>query len=72
MRNVYFDEKMNGTIHLALGYGFDDIGGFDCNPSGPFGTYQWTVSGLELTLRPMTEPCRDRRGILTGKWTRMK
>jgi aminopeptidase len=27
MRNVYFDEKMNGTIHLALGYGFDYIGG---------------------------------------------
>ena len=26
-RNVYFDEKMNGTIHLALGYGFDYIGG---------------------------------------------
>ena len=21
MRNVYFDEKMNGTIHLALGDG---------------------------------------------------
>ena len=27
MRNIYFDEKMNGTIHIALGYGFDDIGG---------------------------------------------
>jgi aminopeptidase len=27
MRNVYFDEKMNGTIHLALGSGFDYIGG---------------------------------------------
>ena len=27
MRNVYFDEKMNGTIHLALGSGFDSIGG---------------------------------------------
>ena len=27
MRNVYFDEKMNGTIHLALGYGFGYIGG---------------------------------------------
>ena len=27
MRNVYFDEKMNGTIHLALGYGFDYLGG---------------------------------------------
>jgi len=27
MGNVYFDEKMNGTIHLALGHGFDSIGG---------------------------------------------
>jgi aminopeptidase len=27
MGNVYFDEKMNGTIHLALGFGFDYIGG---------------------------------------------
>ncbi len=25
--NVYFDEKINGTIHLALGHGFEDIGG---------------------------------------------
>ena len=27
MRNIYFDEKMNGTIHVALGHGFDYIGG---------------------------------------------
>jgi aminopeptidase len=27
MRNVYFDEKMNGTIHVALGFGFDYVGG---------------------------------------------
>lgn len=27
MRNIYFDEKMNGTIHVALGLGFDYIGG---------------------------------------------
>ena len=27
MRNIYFDEKMNGTIHVALGFGFDYIGG---------------------------------------------
>jgi hypothetical protein len=52
--------------------GHHDIGGFDCNPSGPFGTYQWAASALELTLTPMTETCRDRRGILTGKWTRIK
>jgi len=27
MRNVYFDEKMDGTVHVALGRGFDYIGG---------------------------------------------
>ena len=27
MRNVYFDEKMNGTIHLALGDGGEFLGG---------------------------------------------
>ncbi|MFL5935341.1 MAG: aminopeptidase [Gaiellaceae bacterium] len=26
MRNVYFDEKMNGTVHIALGTGFDYLG----------------------------------------------
>jgi hypothetical protein len=52
--------------------GHHNIGGFDCNSSGPFGTYQWAVSGQELTLTPITEPCRDRRGILRGKWTRVK
>jgi aminopeptidase len=27
MGNVYFDEKMNGTLHVALGHGFDYVGG---------------------------------------------
>ena len=27
MKNIYFDEKMNGTVHIALGFGFDHIGG---------------------------------------------
>jgi aminopeptidase len=26
MRNLYFDEKMNGTVHIALGLGFDYLG----------------------------------------------
>jgi len=52
--------------------GHQNIGGFDCNPSGPFGTYHWAVSGRKLTLRPISEPCSDRRGILTGNWTRTK
>ena len=27
MRNTYFDEKIDGTIHIALGAGFSDMGG---------------------------------------------
>ena len=27
MGNVYFDEKINGTVHIALGSGFPDMGG---------------------------------------------
>jgi aminopeptidase len=27
VRNVYFDEKMNGTVHVALGGGFEYLGG---------------------------------------------
>jgi len=27
MRNTYFDEKIDGTIHIALGAGFADLGG---------------------------------------------
>jgi aminopeptidase len=27
MGNVYFDEKINGTVHIALGFGFADMGG---------------------------------------------
>jgi aminopeptidase len=27
MRNVYFDEKMEGTVHVALGTGFEYVGG---------------------------------------------
>jgi leucyl aminopeptidase (aminopeptidase T) len=32
LRNVYFDEKMNGTVHIALGRGFEQLGG--TNDSG--------------------------------------
>jgi aminopeptidase len=27
MGNVYFDEKIDGTVHIALGFGFPDLGG---------------------------------------------
>jgi aminopeptidase len=29
MRNTLFDEKMEGTIHLAIGTGFPQIGGLN-------------------------------------------
>ncbi len=27
MRNTLFDEKMDGTVHIALGNGYHDLGG---------------------------------------------
>ena len=27
MRNTLFDEKIDGTVHLALGFGFPEVGG---------------------------------------------
>ncbi len=27
MRNTLFDEKMDGTVHIAVGTGFPDLGG---------------------------------------------
>jgi aminopeptidase len=32
MGNVYFDEKIDGSVHIALGFGFPDLGG--TNESG--------------------------------------
>jgi aminopeptidase len=29
MGNVYFDEKIDGTVHIALGFGFPDLGGLN-------------------------------------------
>jgi hypothetical protein len=51
-------------------YGNHDIGGVDCNASGPFGSYTWTVNGRSLTLSPVNEACPDRQGIWAGTWTR--
>ena len=27
MKNTLFDEKIDGTVHLALGFGFPNLGG---------------------------------------------
>jgi hypothetical protein len=46
-------------------------GGIDCDESGPFGTYRWSVSGDQLTLSVVREPCGQRRAVYEGTWTRI-
>jgi hypothetical protein len=59
-----------GSIH-RFGARIDAGGGVDCDESGPFGTYRWTVSGDELTLAALHEPCGQRRAVYEGTWTRV-
>jgi hypothetical protein len=51
-------------------FGYHPIGGQDCNEAGPFGTYQWAVTGSTLTLTAINEGCPDRGDVWAGTWTR--
>ena len=51
-------------------FGHTGLGGNDCTAAGPFGTYGWSVSGDELTLKAMREGCPNRRAIWEGVWAR--
>jgi hypothetical protein len=53
-------------------FGHHHIGGRDCTAAGPFGSYRWSVSGAQLTLTAIHEPCGQRRAIWEGTWTRSK
>jgi hypothetical protein len=48
-----------------------EVWGNDCNFSGPFGTYRWSVSGDTLTLKPIHEGCKGRQNHIAGTWTRI-
>lgn len=50
-------------------YGHTKIGGYECGPDGPFGSYTWSIAGSKLTLTAKKEPCAGRRAILEGTWT---
>jgi hypothetical protein len=52
-------------------FGHHHIGGIDCTAAGPFGSYRWSVSGSQLTLAAVNEPCGQRRAIWEGTWTRV-
>jgi hypothetical protein len=51
-------------------FGHQGIGGTVCNYDGPPGSWTWSVSGDQLTLTAVKEPCGDRRAIWEGTWTR--
>jgi hypothetical protein len=51
-------------------FGHHGIGGNDCREDGPFGSYNWSVSGNHLTLKTIDEGCGNRRAIWEGTWTR--
>lgn len=51
-------------------YGHHGLGDVDCDPSGPFGSYRWSVSNDALTLAPIQDGCPDRQDIWAGQWTR--
>lgn len=50
-------------------YGHHGLGDVDCDPSGPFGSYRWSVSANTLTLTPVQDGCPDREDIWAGQWT---
>ncbi|MGZ6573366.1 MAG: hypothetical protein ACXVHJ_20235 [Solirubrobacteraceae bacterium] len=52
-------------------YRHHDLGGTDCTPAGPLGTYRWSRSGNTLTLTVVHEACRGRDAVWGGVWTRV-
>jgi hypothetical protein len=58
----------NGNGGIAR-YGHHGVGGFDCNPSGPFGSYSWSVHADTLTLTPIDKGCPTQEAIWAGVWT---
>jgi hypothetical protein len=53
-------------------FGAHGFGCCDCTEAGPFGSYRWSVSGNELTLRAKKERCPNRRAIWEGIWTQVR
>ena len=58
----------NGIGGISV-YGHHDVGGTDCNASGPFGSYRWSVVGKQLTLSVINEGCPNRQAIWEGVWS---
>jgi hypothetical protein len=53
-------------------FGTHGFGCCDCREDGPFGSYNWSVSGNKLTLKARHEGCPNRRAIWEGVWTKQQ
>ena len=58
----------NGSDGIVR-YGHHGLGGVDCNPSGPFDSYSWSVHADTLTLTPIDKGCQSQEAIWAGVWT---
>jgi hypothetical protein len=58
----------NGIGGISV-YGHHDVGGTDCDASGPFGSYRWSVAGKKLTMSVINEGCPNRQAIWEGVWS---
>ena len=57
MKNTLFDEKIDGTVHLALGNGLPDVGGDERQPA-PLGHRQGDARGRLTHRAGRRTPCR--------------
>ena len=70
--NVYAPIQEAPCSNTSCGisrYGHNGLGDVDCNASGPFGSYRWSVSANTLTLTPVQDGCPDREDVWAGQWT---
>ena len=56
MRNTLFDEKIDGTVHIAIGTGFPDLGGTNVS------TVHWDIVKDLRDGRPDLARRRGRAG----------
>jgi hypothetical protein len=61
-----------GPLNISGANSSPQGGGWWCGPGGPGAVYLWSVSGDELSLRPVGhDGCSQRGSVFTGTWTRV-
>jgi hypothetical protein len=64
--------RTQGSVTFRILRDTDQEGGWWCGPGVGSASYQWAVSGTTLTLTLVgRDPCRYRKAIWAGAWTRV-